>query len=322
MSIPSNNTFKLNERAHRRAQLLMEHAEFFGAKVHDTGIAAVVVDCGASVPGGLELGRILAEVCMADLGTVSIGGGNPQVHPGPALTVRTDHPVQACMASQYAGWRIAHGGFFAMGSGPMRAAAGKEELFESIGYTEPTANVAVGILETRQQPSADLTIKIADEANVDVRNLTLLYAPTGSLAGTVQVVARSVETALHKFHELGFDVSKVVSGFGTAPLPPVAADDLQGIGRTNDAILYGGEVTLWVHAEDDMLGELVAKIPSSASSDHGAPFGELFERYDRDFYKIDPQLFSPAVVIVHNLKSGRTFRAGEMRPDVLERSFA
>jgi methenyltetrahydromethanopterin cyclohydrolase len=142
------------------------------------------------------------------------------------------------------------------------------------------------------------------------------------LAGTVQVVARSVETALHKMHEIGFDLSCVVSGFGAAPLPPVAHDDMTGIGRTNDAVLYGGEVTLWVRGDDQRLAELGPRIPSSSSSDHGQPFSAIFERYDRDFYKIDPLLFSPAVVSLVNLDTGRLHRFGATSPDVLRQSFA
>src|SRR4029453_5758603 len=113
-----------------------------------------------------------------------------------------------------------------------------------------------------------------------------------SIAGTVQVVARTLETALHKMHAIGYEVRNVVSGIGSAPLPPVAADDLVGIGRTNDAVLYGGEVTLWVRDDDARLTEFGRKLPSSASSDFGEPFAAIFERYGRDFYKIDPLIFS------------------------------
>jgi methenyltetrahydromethanopterin cyclohydrolase len=135
------------------------------------------------------------------------------------------------------------------------------------------------------------------------------------------VVARSLETALHKLHELDFDLGKVVSGFGTAPLPPVAKGELAAIGRTNDAILYGGRVVVWVHADDDELVEIGPQVPSSASADHGAPFADIFERYERDFYKIDPMLFSPAVIVFNNLTSGKAHTFGRTEPYVLRRSF-
>jgi methenyltetrahydromethanopterin cyclohydrolase len=135
------------------------------------------------------------------------------------------------------------------------------------------------------------------------------------------VVARSLETALHKLHELKFDLKQIVSGFGAAPLPPVAKDELSAIGRTNDAILYGGRVTIWVIAEDDQLVEIGPKVPASASPDYGAPFGSIFERAGGDFYKIDPMLFSPAEIVLCNLKTGRSFAFGRVRGDVLYQSF-
>jgi methenyltetrahydromethanopterin cyclohydrolase len=141
------------------------------------------------------------------------------------------------------------------------------------------------------------------------------------MAGNVQVVARSLETALHKLHELKFDLGHVVSGSGTAPLPPVAGDWLSAIGRTNDAILYGGRVILCVRADDGQIAEIGPSVPSSASPDHGAPFAEIFARYEQDFYKIDPMLFSPAEVVFHNLKTGRAHAFGKAAPDVLRRSF-
>ncbi len=210
------------------------------------------------------------------------------------------------MAAQYAGWQITGEKFFAMGSGPMRAAAAKEPLFAKIGCTEQ-ADDAVGVLETRQFPPDAVCRDIAERCGVSPERLTLLLAPTASLAGSVQVVARSVETALHKLFELGFDLRRIESGFGTAPLPPAAADDLAAIGRTNDAILYGGEVTLFVRGDDASLEAVGPRVPSGASSDHGQPFAAIFERYDRDFYKIDPHLFSPARVTLCGLDSGRTF---------------
>jgi methenyltetrahydromethanopterin cyclohydrolase len=151
--------------------------------------------------------------------------------------------------------------------------------------------------------------------------LTLLIAPTASIAGTIQVVARSVETALHKLLELGYDLRQVVSAYGHAPLPPIAKDDFAAIGRTNDAILYGGEVTLWVRGKDETLLSVGPKAPSCTSRDHGRPFAEIFAHYDHDFYKIDPHLFSPAVVNFYNLDTGKAHRFGHTLPRVIHESF-
>jgi methenyltetrahydromethanopterin cyclohydrolase len=279
-----------------------------------------LLDCGIHHEGGLQAGLGLARVCLAGQAEVTLVPGEAAGMPCPVVQVVTDHPVTACMASQYAGWQIAVGKYFAMGSGPMRAAYGKEELFEKIPGREESP-VAVGVLETRKLPDEAVVDYLCQRLNLPTAKLTLLAAPAFSLAGNLQVVARSLETALHKLYELKFDLNQVVSGFGTAPLPPVANQELVAIGRTNDAILYGGRAVLWVRADDDQLADLGPKVPSSASPDHGAPFAAIFERYERDFYKIDPMLFSPAEIVFHNLRTGKSHAFGRTEPEVLRRSF-
>jgi methenyltetrahydromethanopterin cyclohydrolase len=310
---------QLNQRAAALCEGLIARAGMLGADVHDVG-GATLIDLGLNARGGLEAGLALAEVCMSGLGRVSVVAADPTVWQGPAVAVQTDHPIAACLASQYAGWQIAKDKFFAMGSGPMRAAAGKEAIFDQIGFKE-RPDVAVGVLETGKLPPADVVAELAEACGVEPAKSTLLAARTASQAGTVQIVARTVETALHKLHELGFDLTRIESGWGVAPLPPPAADDLGGIGRTNDAILYGALVTLWVRGDDASLETVGPRVPSSASPDHGEPFARIFERYDRDFYKIDPLLFSPAVVTLANLDTGRSFRFGRQLPDVIAASF-
>jgi methenyltetrahydromethanopterin cyclohydrolase len=238
----------------------------------------------------------------------------------PSLLKTTDAPLAACLFSQYAGWQISVGKFFAMGSGPMRAAAVREELFAKLEYRESPAEV-VGVLETGRLPGDAVVEFIAERTGVAAGKTVLLAAPTSSQAGNVQVVARSVETALHKLFELGFDVKRIVSGWGLAPLPPVATDDLAGIGRTNDAILYGGRVALWVRGDDESLDAIGPRVPANASAAHGKPFLEIFDEAGRDFYKIDPHLFSPAEVTFQNLDSGRVHRFGQIEPCTLRRSF-
>jgi methenyltetrahydromethanopterin cyclohydrolase len=310
----------LNELALRRCDELVDLAIELRVVVSRSADNTQIIDCGVHTEGGLEAGRALAEVCLAALGRVEFAPPRSEVGPWPTVVVTTDQPVAACMASQYAGWQITGDDFFAMGSGPMRAAAGKEDLFARIGHRESPRS-ALGVLESAKLPTDEVCRKIAADVSVQPHDLTLLVARTASLAGTVQVVARSVETALHKMHEIGFDLERVVSGFGMAPLPPVAADDLAGIGRTNDAVLYGGEATLWVRGDDETIDRLGPQIPSSASGDHGRPFADIFNSAGGDFYQIDPLLFSPAVVTLVNLDTGRSRRFGRLEPEVLVHSF-
>ncbi len=277
-------------------------------------------DCGVDAPGGTTAGLLLADVCTAGLAETSLAPGTLGGTAWPQVVVRTDHAVEACLLSQYAGWSISVDGYFGMGSGPMRAAAAVEELFGDLAYRE-SAHEVVGVVESGEKPGRHIYEYLAEKCGVPIEYVTLCVAPTASQAGNVQVVARAVETAMHKLHELKFDVRRVVSGFGTAPLPPVAKDDLAGIGRTNDAILYGGTVHLWATGDDDTLADVVKKVPSSASEAHGRPFLEIFESAGCDFYAIDPHLFSPAVIVLHNLETGVVHRAGALAEDVVLASF-
>ena len=309
----------LNERANRVADELEREAGRHRVTVGRVG-GARVIDCGGAVVGSLAAGRALARACLADLAEVEYVTYPDGAIGGPAVQVTTDDPVRACLASQYAGWQVKVDDFFGMGSGPMRALAAREELFGHIPGKEESA-VAVGVLETRKHPTEAVVSYLVSKLPPTAEKLTLLVAPASSLAGTVQVVARSVETALHKLHELKFDVSQVLSGYGVAPLPPVSPDELGAIGRTNDAILYGGRVTLWVRADDELLAAVGPKVPSSGSKDHGEPFADIFRRYNGDFYKIDPLLFSPAEVEFRNLKTGRVHRFGRSEPGLVRKSF-
>jgi methenyltetrahydromethanopterin cyclohydrolase len=313
-------TLSLNQRAHALADHLVADADALRVALHTLDGGTRLIDCGSSVPGGLEAGRRFAEITMGGLGSVTFAPLVLEGHWLPALTVVTDHPALACLASQYAGWKIDRDGYFAMASGPGRALIRAEDLYDDLDVDE-RANSAVLTLETGDEPPEELAAYVADRAGVAPADLTLLYAPTASLAGGVQVAARVVETALHKLHELEFDVRRVLSGFGTCPLPPVAKTDPEAIGRTNDAVLYGGQVELTVDAPDDELEGLVDRLPSSASEDFGEPFGKLLEAADWDFYAIDPLLFSPAEVRLVSVESGRSFHSGGVRLDVLEQSF-
>ena len=313
---------KMNERAWSLADACVSRADELRIAVHTLGSGARVIDAGVEVAGGLAAGRVLAELCMGGLGHVELVPLTINGESWSGVQVWTDHPAEACMASQYAGWAINPEGFFAMGSGPLRARARVEkELFGKLGYGEDVTR-GVLVLEGRTLPTDDVAKWIAAKAGIAPSALTIAIAPTASLAGGMQIVARSIETGLHKMDTLGFDVRKVVSASGVAPLPPVAKSDMRAIGRTNDAVLYGAHARYTVRAEDEELATLAERLPSSSSADYGTPFYDIFKRYDNDFYKIDPLLFSPAEVWLTSTSSGRTFHAGSVNAAVLRASFA
>ena len=286
----------------------------------DSLAGATIVDGGIARSGGLEAGRRIAELCMGGLGRVTLQADTQSGRWPFQLAVHSTDPVLACLGSQYAGWSLSGEKFSALGSGPGRALAVKEPLYAELGYRD-MADRAVLVLETDKRPPASVVEKVARDCGVPVERVTLILTPTRSPAGIVQIVARVLEVGLHKLHALHFPLERVRDGVGCAPLPPPGRDFVQAMGRTNDAILFGGSVHLLVDGPDDDAADLAARLPSSASADYGRPFADLFAASGYDFFKIDPMLFSPARVIVTAFESGRSFTAGALAPALLDRSF-
>lgn len=310
----------LNEMAYEYVDESIMVGGDLGIEVAQTEAGSLVMDFGVKARGGLGAGMALIEISTAGLVEAELQQLDLFGSRWPHVVVMTDQPFEACLLSQYAGWQLIADDYFAIASGPMRSARGREEVFHLAGYQEGADRVA-GVLEAGKLPTAAAMQMIADECGVSPEGVAVAVAPTASIAGGIQVVSRSVETAMHKLLELGFDLSRVVSGCGSAPVPPVADNDLAAIGRTNDAILYGGAVTMWVTGDDDSLAEVGREVPASASSAFGKPFIDIFEDAGRDFYKIDKMLFSPAEVIFHNIETGQVHRYGAREESVLKTSF-
>ena len=310
----------LNDRALRFTDRLAADAESLRIAVSQEPGGARILDCGVQAVGGLSAGLGMARVCLADLADVTLLPPGTGDLPCPLVQVVTDHPVLACMASQYAGWQISVGKFFAMGSGPMRAAYGKEELFDHVpGRERPEA--AVGVLETRKPPTPEATAYLAEKLQLPPDRLTLLIAPTASIArDRAGSRARAGNRAAQAAR------AEIRPGSGGFRRRPRAASAASGDRRRGHRPhqrrrpLRRPRRALGAHRRRPACRHR-PRVPSSASRDHGAPFAEIFERYNRDFYKIDPLLFSPAEVVFHNLRTGRSHAFGRLEAAVLRRSF-
>jgi len=290
-----------------------------GVSRHETG--CTIIDAGIQHAGSAEAGRLIAEICMGGLGSVSLQADQRFAGWNEAIAVTSAAPVLACLASQYAGWALSHEKFFSLGSGPARALAQREDLFKELAYVDSAASTCI-VLETDKVPPVQVIEKIMRDTKVAAENLTVILTPTTSIAGVVQIVGRVLEVALHKAHTLHFPLENIVSGSGLAVLPPVAQDFMTAMGRTNDAILFGGDVHLQVRGDDASAARLAADLPSSASKDYGKTFAEVFKFYEMDFYKIDAMLFSPAKVTVTNVDTGSVFEGGYLNADLINASFS
>jgi methenyltetrahydromethanopterin cyclohydrolase len=314
----------INRLARPLVLQLIDDATMLRLGVERTDDGCTIVDAGIDCPGGIEAGLRVAEICMGGLGRVRLSPADHFKHWPWSLSVHAADPVLACLGSQYAGWQLTVGSgkdaYYALGSGPGRAAAGKEPLYDDLNYRETADSVCL-VLEVDRRPPPALIEKVAHDCGVARSAVTLILTPTKSLAGTVQVVARVLEVALHKLHELHFPLARVVDGVGSAPLPPPASSFVEAMGRTNDAIIYGGTVQLFVTGPDGDAESLAKRLPSAGSRDYGRPFAEIFGAYNGDFYAMDRLLFSPARVTVTALDSGRSFHGGALNEALIDKSF-
>jgi methenyltetrahydromethanopterin cyclohydrolase len=310
----------VNRLTNPLVQYLVDNAEVLRLGIEELENGCTIIDAGIRHDGGLEAGRLIAEICMGGLGHVSLQTSQTFPHWPWMLSVHSSNPVLSCLGSQYAGWSLAHEKFFSLGSGPGRALAGREELYKELGYQDK-ADKACLVLESDKAPPAEVIDKVSRDTGVKPKNLTFILTPTRSLAGTVQIVARVLEVAMHKIHTLHFPLDHVVDGMASAPVPPPAPDFLVGMGRTNDAILFGGHAHIFVKGSDEAAAKLAQELPSSVSRDYGRPFAEVFKAVNMDFYKIDPMLFSPAAVTVTALESGKSFTGGKLDAALLDQSF-
>jgi methenyltetrahydromethanopterin cyclohydrolase len=315
-------TISVNRRAAQLTAALRRDAAVLNLGFALGSLGEGLIDAGANRRGGVEAGLRIAEICMGGLGNARLILDSATPRWPWTIAVSSPQPVIACLGSQYAGWSLAHGdAFHALGSGPARALAQKEAIFQDIGYRDE-ADVATLVIEGGRAPPPEIVESVARDCRVTPPSLTVIYAPTQSLAGGAQVVARVLEVALHKAHELKFPLERIVDGMGAAPLSAPHPDFVTAMGRTNDAIIYGGRAQLFVTGPAADAKALAEALPSRASRDFGAPFAEIFKRFRGDFYAIDRMLFSPAEVIVVAIESGESFRAGAIDQKLLDASFA
>jgi len=312
----------LNANAWKLVTRFRKQPDHFGVKVSESSQGTLIIDAGVKAKGGFDAGCLVTEICLGGYGQASLRFQQYGRSSLPTIHVSTDHPVVATLGSQLAGWHLTEGSFHAIASGPARALARKpKKIFLKIQYSE-TAKQAVIVLEAAEMPPENVISNIASTCGVSDEHLSVIVVPTNSIAGLTQISGRIVETAIHKLMELGFDPNMVRYGVGSAPIAPVAQDEEHAMGRANDMLLYGGVAYLTIDCamDNQELMDIVRQAPSIMSSDYGRPFADIFAAVAGDFYKIDPHLFAPAVIVVNNIASGVTYRAGFVNNEIIEKS--
>lgn len=315
----------VNLEAKKVVDEMIAKADEYHIEVSTLDNGATILDCGVNASGSFKAGELYTKVCLGGLAEVgiSIPADFSENFALPCVKVKTAFPSISTLGAQKAGWSVSVGDFFALGSGPARALSLKPaETYEEIDYKDD-ADIAILTLEADVLPGEDVAQYVADECGVEVANVFLLVAPTSSLVGSIQIAGRVVENGTYKMLEaIKFDVKKVVHAAGIAPIAPVDADGLKAMGKTNDAVLFGGRTFYYVESEEGDDIEAVAKqLPSSAADGYGKPFFDVFKEAEFDFYKIDKGMFAPAEVVINDLTTGKLYREGFVNQDLLKKSF-
>ena len=305
----------LNRMAVELVDEALDFADELNLAAYELDSGATVVDFGVDADGGIEAGMLLVEIQTAGLATLQTGMGRVDSSPTPYVELTTDHPGIALLGSQKAGWELETEHFSGLGSGPARALVGEEREFQALGYYDEF-ELTVLCIESATLPDDDVVAEVAERANVNEQAVYLPTAALGSTAGSVTAAARAAELAVFRLFELGYDPEHIKSVAGSAPVAPVSYDETEAMGRTNDALAYGGEVHLTVAEEFDRFDE----VPSSAAAEFERPFAEVFADAEYDFYELDESVFAPAAVTVDVL-DGPTYAFGETREDLLAESF-
>ena len=297
-------------------------ADELNIRVSRSACGATLADMGLTCPGGWEAGRIFVEAGLGGLGEATFGTFPLGDGAMPSINVWVDDPVIATVASQAGDWKLSEGDFAAIGSGPARAVAHQDQWSTRANYTDRADEVVVQ-LQTTRAPDDALCRYVAEACQVKPENVYVVFAPTACIVGLIQVASRTVEQVMVKLLVHGFDVQAVRFGWGTAPVAPVSRDEGEAMGRANDALIYGGATMLYADCEDEAIEAVIGRLCFDVHAGQlwGLPFARIFERFGRDWFRVPPLVDSPAKVLINNLRSGRTFRGGQINYDVLRRSF-
>lgn len=317
-----SNTISINERVFESISQILDRPEKMGCEVLEQKNGTTIIDAGINVSGSDKLGQIIAEISLGGLGAVRPIIMHIEDITVQGVVVSTNEPMIATLCSQYPNWYVNVNDFFAIGSGPAQALSAREKISQEIGYRDLSQRGII-ILETDQMPSEEVSDSISKKCGISPSGLYVAIAPFTSIAGSILRSARIIGTGMYKMWKLGFDLSKVRTAHGTAPVAPIAKDNMHAIAMTHDCILYGGRTYYFIRPnENDDLSSLAREISSSSSDQYGKTSYGLLQSINFDLCMISSLLFSPAEVTLNDVLTRETHKAGSLNPDMLRKSLA
>jgi len=310
----------VNKLAMKSVSELLNNPEEYRVKVEKLPSGATVIDTGLEALGGYLAGLRLTEICLGGLAQCWLtyqAYGDLEM---PSIVVVTDHPAVSLLGCQLAGWMVKIGDFFAPSSGPARALALKpRKVLEKVGYKDDYSEAAI-VMETTKKPTDEVAQQVARDCRVDPKNLYMLLTTTASMAGSVQVSGRVVETGLYNLEFLGLDPKKVVFASGCAPITPPHPDVGISTAKEEDALLYGGTASYVIEEEESILKEMLSKASAAAWADYGKLSYEALKVVNFDWSKLDPSFFTIGKIAATCKTTGKNFSNGKVNPEALKRS--
>ena len=203
----------INKLTNPLVEFLIEEKDRLSIEVINGPQNCRIIDAGINISGCVEAGLIISKICLGGLGIVNINPNDNINLSSHYVNVHASEPILSCLGSQYAGWSLSSKDFFSLGSGPVRSIAQKEKIFEEIAYKDKSKKTSV-ILEVDKYPPEEIVKKIANDCKLDCKDITFILTPTTSICGNIQVIARVLEVAIHKIHEIKFPLNKIVHGLG------------------------------------------------------------------------------------------------------------
>ena len=239
----------VNERAATLVDRLVADAAELKIGVARGSLGELLIDAGANHPGSIAAGLRIAEICMGGLGTCracAVGATpnwpwtlvEPLVQSGDGLPGQPICRLEAC--------RMRTVRTNSSRSARVRPRAGRREpLFAELGYRDHAARASL-VLESDEAAAArrrrEGGARLRRRARRPHFHLCADAEPGRQRAGR-RARARS---GAAQGARAGFPLEHIVEGIGAAPLPPPHPDLVNAMGRTNDAIIYGGQVQLFV----------------------------------------------------------------------------
>lgn len=285
---------------------------------------ATVIDMGIEAPGGWLAAQYFVDATIAGLGHVDYGRfcfGDVDL---PSIDVYIDHPQIACLSSQFSSWPLPAKDtpdyIRPMGSGPARAIARMDYFAKLWDYADVQHETVFG-LQAGELPGEELATEVAAACRISPENLYILVCKTGSLAGSVQVCSRTIETTIWRLQAKGFDIKKVISGMGTCPIAPPVKDEFRAMVRVNAAVLYGGTARYVVDSTDAEIEAVIDQLPIHSARRYGYPFAKMLEEAGLDMSNTDRDIHAVAVIEIMNYNTGRVFKSGEIRGEFLKEIF-